>query len=185
MLGEADPPAPFPAASVLEELKKEEGRVLEVSTTAAGKVRWLSESAASQNHAASLEAAATERPGDPLEGVSLCSTAWCGQWCVGAEGGPSTGAKSQSIATLRAAVPEWAKVPASVTVPFGAFEQSLEDPGALEVKRELAENLKVRAAWSAAARKLLKCGRDDDRGRNRVDIGLRGWRSAKDVGGDG
>jgi hypothetical protein len=50
---------------------------------------------------------------------------WCGRWAVGMDEFKDgvVGAKSRNIANLRGKLPDWVKLPAAVTVPFGSFEK--------------------------------------------------------------
>jgi alpha-glucan,water dikinase len=52
---------------------------------------------------------------------------------------PQVGAKSKNLAGLRGRLPASISLPASVTVPFGAFEAALEAPENRDVARQLAE----------------------------------------------
>jgi hypothetical protein len=49
---------------------------------------------------------------------------WCGKWVVTMDEFKDgvVGAKSKNIANLRGKIPEWIRLPAAVTVPFGSFE---------------------------------------------------------------
>lgn len=50
---------------------------------------------------------------------------WPGKWVLGMDEYKQgvVGAKSRNIANLRGKLPEWVALPASVTLPFGCFEQ--------------------------------------------------------------
>jgi hypothetical protein len=49
---------------------------------------------------------------------------WCGKWVVTMDEFKDgvVGAKSKNIANLRGKIPDWIRLPAAVTVPFGSFE---------------------------------------------------------------
>lgn len=60
-----------------------------------------------------------------LAGLRIEIPTWCGRWVVGmdeyADG--VVGAKSKNLANLRGRLPSNINLPASVTLPFGCFEQ--------------------------------------------------------------
>ena len=50
---------------------------------------------------------------------------WPGKWVLGMDDYKDgvVGAKSKNLAGLRGKLPEWIALPASITLPFGSFEQ--------------------------------------------------------------
>lgn len=56
---------------------------------------------------------------------------WNGKWAVGMDAfcDGVVGAKSKNLAGLRGRLPDWISLPASVTLPFGCFEEVLRASG--------------------------------------------------------
>jgi alpha-glucan, water dikinase len=52
------------------------------------------------------------------------------------------GAKSKNLAALRGTLPDWIALPASVTLPFGCFEQVLDHKANRAVKKVLEDAAK-------------------------------------------
>ena len=69
----------------------------------------------------------------------------CGKWAVPMSEYKDgvVGAKSKNLAALRGELPEWIALPSSVTLPFGCFEEALDDPANADVKRRLLESAKL------------------------------------------
>ncbi|CAL8469831.1 g9373 [Coccomyxa elongata] len=61
--------------------------------------------------------------------IKLRTRAWSGQWAVASSAFTPelVGAKSLNTIMLRGQLPGWVKLPASVAIPFGAFEAALQD----------------------------------------------------------
>lgn len=58
-------------------------------------------------------------------GLKIEVPSWCGRWVVGMDEYKDgvVGAKSKNLAKLRGRLPDKIALPASVTLPFGCFEQ--------------------------------------------------------------
>lgn len=126
-------------AGPLDDISSQAGQILAFQTTAAGGVTW--ETADS----ADLSAGADSRSSSSTK-LKIDVPDWSGKWVVGMgdyEDGV-TGAKSKNLAALRGKLPDWVRLPASVTLPFGCFEQVLE----------ARENRDVRDRLLAAARRV-------------------------------
>lgn len=97
-------------------------RYLRFTTTAAGAVTWVSPSLQSID---SFTGAAAFEDREPPAKINITIPKWCGKWVVGMDEFKDgvVGAKSRNIANLRGKLPDWVKLPAAVTVPFGSFEQ--------------------------------------------------------------
>lgn len=104
----------------LDEIKAMKGRTLHFTTTASGAVSWA------EAKAGELERE-EEKQAEQRKGRNLVIEVpkWCGKWVVGMdEYKPGVvGAKSKNLAGLRGKLPDHIKLPSSITLPFGCFEQ--------------------------------------------------------------
>eukprot|EP00983_Pelagomonas_calceolata_P083890 1156248-Pelagomonas_calceolata.AAC.11 len=132
-------PTCFCSSSPTPLLQAAAGTTLHFTTTASGAVHW------NEAHASEVEAAsdskAADKPskGGSLEmnppqngsltgvgvGLKISIPKWPGKWVVGMDEYKDgvVGAKSKNIAGLRGKMPDWISLPASVTLPFGSYEQ--------------------------------------------------------------
>ncbi|KAI8477159.1 MAG: R1 protein [Monoraphidium minutum] len=127
----------------LNAIRGAQGQYLHFSTTAAGAVTWVSPSLMTIDSLSGVAAGlGGPAPGAPRN-LRITIPKWCGKWAVGMDEFKEgvVGAKSRNIANLRGRLPEWVKLPAAVTVPFGSFEKALDDPANAAVKRELAATI--------------------------------------------
>ncbi|BDA43844.1 Alpha-glucan water dikinase, chloroplastic at C-terminar half [Coccomyxa sp. Obi] len=95
-------------------------------TIAQDEVRWEESAGPSeQAQASSSRAEGNAAAAD----IKLWTRAWCGQWAVPSSAFTAelVGAKSLNTIMLRGQLPGWVKLPASVAIPFGAFEAALQD----------------------------------------------------------
>ena len=60
----------------------------------------------------------------------------CGKWAIGMDDFRDgvVGGKSKNLAALRGALPSEISLPASVTLPFGCFEEALNDKANKQVR---------------------------------------------------
>ncbi|CAG9462085.1 unnamed protein product [Pedinophyceae sp. YPF-701] len=136
----------------LEELKKLAGKTISMSTSAAGDVRWSEDATGAGGSAATN--------GAPQRKITVSIPNWCGKWAVGVDrfADGVVGAKSKNIASLRGKLPEWVNLPASVTIPFGSFEEALKDPANKDLAAKIDEAAKNvpqdPATWLATCRDL-------------------------------
>ncbi|KAK2077624.1 hypothetical protein QBZ16_004470 [Prototheca wickerhamii] len=122
----------------LAELEAAAGKAVEVASTAAGGVTW--DFAASNG----ANGASTDDDGGKAKQRRVANPKipkFCGRWVVPmADFAPGVvGAKSKNLAGLRGRLPASIRLPASVTVPFGAFEKALE----ARENRALAKELRA------------------------------------------
>lgn len=134
-------------AEPLDQIRNAQGQFLHFSTTAAGAVTWVSPSLMTID---SLSGADGATPGLPQatgapRNLRITIPKWCGRWAVGMDEFKDgvVGAKSRNIANLRGKLPDWVKLPAAVTVPFGSFEKALEERENADIRRELEATLKA------------------------------------------
>lgn len=101
-------------------------RYLRFKPTAAGAVTWVSPSLQSIDAFTGgiLSGENTQGLGQVLN-LTINIPAWCGKWVLTMNDFKDgvVGAKSKNIANLRGKIPDWIRLPAAVTVPFGSFEQ--------------------------------------------------------------
>eukprot|EP00898_Chlorokybus_atmophyticus_P008483 jgi/Chlat1/8636/Chrsp86S08014 len=123
--------------SVLSHLKSLEGRLLAVKP-AAGGTELSYEEVESVGEDANKN---TEDEEKKRASIRIDKKTFKGKWAVdSSEFGPEfVGAKSRNIALLRERVPDWVKVPRSVAIPFGAFEEVLNDPVNKAVKQRVSQ----------------------------------------------
>ncbi|KAK9816496.1 hypothetical protein WJX72_001009 [[Myrmecia] bisecta] len=138
----------------LEEIEKLEGKTISLQTTAAGGVKWEEKDAS----AVSSNGAGPEKKAKKKLTVKVPK--WCGKWVVsmGEFADGVVGAKSKNIAGLRGKLPEEIRLPASVTVPFGSFEEALNQTENREVKKAL--DAKIKDIPDTHAESVLKECRD-------------------------
>ena len=100
--------------SPMEELEGLSGKVLSIKTTAAGDVTWA-EAAAGAEGSEGAGHGEGERPRHLNLKVTIPE--WCGKWAVpmGDFKDGVVGAKSKNIARLRGQLPDWVRLPSSVT----------------------------------------------------------------------
>mmetsp|Transcript_20854 Transcript_20854/g.62756 ORF Transcript_20854/g.62756 Transcript_20854/m.62756 type:complete len:1085 (+) Transcript_20854:1468-4722(+) len=126
-------------------------KTLSFKVTAAGGVEWEEGDSAAASSGDHSEKA-------PKRKIEVEVPKWCGKWVVGmdayAEG--VVGAKSKNIAGLRGKLPDSIALPASVTVPFGSFEEALKDKANKDVAKRLEEAVKAIPS-TAAEPKLAEC----------------------------
>ncbi|GAX78330.1 hypothetical protein CEUSTIGMA_g5772.t1 [Chlamydomonas eustigma] len=120
----------------LNQIKAMVGKTLSFTTTASGAVSW-SEGKAS-DLANEKEKHSAERKG---RGLKIEVPTWCGKWVVPMDAYEHgvVGAKSRNLAGLRGKLPEHIKLPSSVTLPFGCFEEVLDQPENSKIKKQLVE----------------------------------------------
>eukprot|EP00887_Chlorella_sp_A99_P007269 scaffold2.g7269.t1 len=124
----------------LESIARMKGKQLAFDTTAAGAVKWHEADAAEAAAAAGADAGGARRLA-----LSVRIPPWCGKWVVGMDAyAPDVvGAKSKNLASLRGRLPSSIALPASVTVPFGAFEEALKRKENKKLAGELAAAVKA------------------------------------------
>lgn len=66
------------------------------------------------------------------------------------------GGKSKNLAALRGELPDWISLPASVTLPFGCFEEALNAKENKAVKKAMLDAAK-KVPKGAAATHLAEC----------------------------
>ena len=73
--------------------------------------------------------------------LKISSPKWVGKYVVGMDAFADevVGAKSKNLAGLRDKIPDWIRLPSSLTIPFGTFEHVLEEYGA---NKEVSKALK-------------------------------------------
>jgi len=122
----------------LMELRSLEGKVLEVSTTAAGEVNWT------ETNLSALSNESADHHDANHGNLKIDVPKWIGKYAVGVDEFKDgvVGAKSKNIAGLRGKLPEWINLPASVTIPFGSFETALDERECRDVKKKLDEAVK-------------------------------------------
>ena len=98
-------------------------RYLRFKPTAAGAVTWVSPSLQSIDSFSGRMLLGDE--GGPPLNLHISIPTWCDKWVVKMDEFRDgvVGAKSKNIANLRGKIPDWIRLPAAVTVPFGSFEQ--------------------------------------------------------------
>jgi alpha-glucan,water dikinase len=69
------------------------------------------------------------------------------------------GAKSKNLGALRGQLPDWVSLPSSVTLPFGCFEEALDDPVNKGVKDRLKKA--ARQVSDGPAPALQECRYDN------------------------
>jgi len=118
----------------LDQIRAAKGKTLHFTTTASGSVTWT-EAKASDAAAAAQEAAKNM----PAKGLKIEVPKWCGKWAVQMSEYRNgvVGAKSKNLASLQGKLPAEIKLPASVTLPFGCFEQVLDMPENKQIKSRL------------------------------------------------
>ncbi|GFR47292.1 hypothetical protein Agub_g8979 [Astrephomene gubernaculifera] len=129
----------------LEQLKQAKGRWLHFTPSASGAVTWTAAQPPSAAGGAGGEGAGAHGAGAarPTKGLKIEVPVWCGRWVVGMDeySDGVVGAKSKNLARLRGRLPPSINLPASVTLPFGCFEQILELPENQDIKRRLADRV--------------------------------------------
>lgn len=128
-------------SETLDEVATAAGKVVELSSTAAGAVTWQ---VAAESGSDSSNGSAGD--GSMLSSVlkraklSVSVPKWVGTWAVGMDAFQNNivGAKSKNLAGLRGRLPASINLPASVTVPFGSFEEALKSQENAAVAKELA-----------------------------------------------
>ncbi|KAF8067212.1 R1 [Scenedesmus sp. PABB004] len=124
----------------LKTIKDAAGQYLRFKPTAAGAVTWVSPSLQSIDAFTGAVLAGESTAGaHQVLNLTIDIPRWCGKWVVpmsGFEAGV-VGAKSKNLANLRGKIPDWIRLPAAVTVPFGSFEQALELPENHGIRDEL------------------------------------------------
>jgi alpha-glucan,water dikinase len=151
----------------LDELRAAQGSRVHVKTTAAGAVTWSA--VAEGGGAAGGPGAAADNnngSGSSSDGrapqLSIGEAPkWCGKWALTMDQflDGVVGAKSKNLAAMRELSREGGPLPAdvaafppAVTVPFGAFEQALQEPANKAVAAELREAVeRVRQLEAAKA----------------------------------
>jgi alpha-glucan,water dikinase len=110
------------------------GEAVSISVTAAGGVEWEKADLSGANGAGG-----EGQEKAPKRKVEVKVPKWCGKWVVSmdefADG--VVGAKSKNLSGLRGELPESIALPASVTVPFGSFEEVLKDGANADVAKRL------------------------------------------------
>ncbi|MEW5309696.1 MAG: hypothetical protein WDW38_001561 [Sanguina aurantia] len=74
-------------------------------------------------------------------GIKIEVPQWCGKWVVGMDAYADgvVGGKSKNLALLRGKLPDWIRLPPSITLPFGCFEQALEEASNAHIKQGLRD----------------------------------------------
>ncbi|GIL92123.1 hypothetical protein Vretimale_14920 [Volvox reticuliferus] len=124
----------------LKQLREARGKWLHFTPSASGAVTWTETSAPQPHDDGATAHAAAARP---TKGLKIEVPTWCGRWVVGMDeyNDGVVGAKSKNLAKLRGRLPPNIHLPASVTLPFGCFEQALELPENKQLKQELADTV--------------------------------------------
>ncbi|GLC33353.1 hypothetical protein PLESTB_000342400 [Pleodorina starrii] len=122
----------------LKQLKEARGKWLRFTPSASGAVTWTETQPQRQDEGAAHASAAK-----PTKGLKIEVPTWSGRWVVGMDDYRDgvVGAKSKNLASLRGRLPSNIKLPASVTLPFGCFEQALELPENKHIKQALKETV--------------------------------------------
>ncbi|EFJ44707.1 hypothetical protein VOLCADRAFT_118653, partial [Volvox carteri f. nagariensis] len=120
----------------LKQLREARGKWLHLTPSASGAVTWSETSPPRQEDGAAAHSAVAK----PTKGLKIEVPTWCGRWVVGMDEYRDgvVGAKSKNLAKLRGRLPANINLPASVTLPFGCFEQVLELPENKQLKQALA-----------------------------------------------
>ncbi|XP_078431016.1 pyruvate phosphate dikinase, PEP/pyruvate binding domain-containing protein [Wolffia australiana] len=124
--------------NVLSDLQQKDGKLLQLKPTAADVIyREVNKSELAGRSANGME----EQPSVP---ISLTRKQFNGRYAISADefNSDMVGAKSRNISYLRGKVPSWVGIPTSVALPFGVFEEVLEEESNKEVADEL-QNLKT------------------------------------------
>lgn len=126
----------------LDDISKKKGRILRINPAASGEVRWeeVEESELNNRHNGS-----SIIPGQrQKKWIKMDVPKWSGKYSVPMKDFKKgiVGAKSRNIAILREIIPEWIKLPSSVTVPFGSFEAVLDLKENKEIKQSISGFLK-------------------------------------------
>jgi len=121
----------------LQEIRSRVGEYLRFKPTAAGAVTWVSPSLQSIDSFSGRMLLGDE--GGPPLNLHISIPTWCNKWVVKMDEFRDgvVGAKSKNIANLRGKIPDWIRLPAAVTVPFGSFEQALQEPENHRIRDEL------------------------------------------------
>lgn len=114
------------------------------STTAAGAVTWKEAAAG----VGASDANGNGAHAGPAVQLKISVPKWVGKWVVGMDeyANDVVGAKSKNLANLRGKLPDWIKLPACATLPFGCFEQALEDSANKDMKKELHDTVSKMSA---------------------------------------
>lgn len=134
----------------LKEVEDKEGTTISLQTTAAGGVSWeVVEEQAAQSG---------PKEKKKKKQMTVKVPKWCGKWVVGMDDFKEgvVGAKSKNIAGLRGKLPKEINLPASVTVPFGSFEELLNQAANKQIKKELEAAIK-NIPLEKAEEALSKC----------------------------
>lgn len=103
-----------------------DSRYLRFKPTAAGAVTWVSPSLQSIDaFTGGILAGESQQGANQVLNLTINIPDWCGKWVLTMNEFKDgvVGAKSKNIANLRGKIPDWIRLPAAVTVPFGSFEQ--------------------------------------------------------------
>eukprot|EP00873_Tetraselmis_striata_P000762 jgi/Tetstr1/421026/TSEL_012071.t1 len=135
----------------LRALRELKGKVIDIKTSAAGDVVW------DDAQESDLLDDSMAEDANKHTNLKIDVPKWVGTYAVGMDAFKTgvVGAKSKNIANLRGKLPDWVKLPASVTIPFGSFETALDEPECKEVKAALAAE--VAKIKDNPAQQLRKC----------------------------
>jgi len=140
--------------AVLDEVARAEGAMVQLDTTAAGAVTWQEADPSSASSSGDNGSGA----GHQHHKIRMEVPKWSGTWAVGMDAYKDgvVGAKSKNLAGLRGRLPDWIRLPASLTVPFSSFEELLNRPENKELKAKLLAEVKA-VKGSTAAEHLPAC----------------------------
>ncbi|GAB4820070.1 hypothetical protein N2152v2_007116 [Parachlorella kessleri] len=149
-------------AAALEEVERLAGKYVSFETTAQGDVNFEEVDPSQVASHKNSENGAGSRPANLKMKIprQAAGHRWCGKWVVSMDeyAHDVVGAKSRNLAALRGKLPDWISLPASVTVPLGAFEEVLKQGANRDLQRQLEEV--VRGVTPANAHEKLKVARD-------------------------
>jgi len=139
----------------LSDLRKLSGQPVKIATTARGDVEFWEVGEAELTAAGSSSAPQAQR-----SAMKIKVPVWSGKWAVGMDSFKDNivGAKSKNLAAMRGKIPDSIGVPASVTLPFGCYEECLKHRLNAQVSQEIAallDGLKLEGADLEAT--LRKC----------------------------
>lgn len=130
-------------AGPLKEIEQLAGKAIYLETSAAGGVTWEQ---VEEGRLVTGGSNGSNGSGEkaPKKTLKVKVPTWCGQWVVGQNDFKDgvVGAKSKNIAGLRGKLPDTIKLPPSITVPFGAFEEVLNAAENRDVKQRLEQAVK-------------------------------------------
>ncbi|PNW80482.1 hypothetical protein CHLRE_07g319300v5 [Chlamydomonas reinhardtii] len=124
----------------LKQLREAKGKWLHFTPSASGAVSWNETTAEA---AGAADDSSHSTVSKPTKGLKIEVPNWCGRWVVGMDEYKDgvVGAKSKNLAGLRGRLPDNINLPASVTLPFGCFEQALELKENQDIKTKLKKHV--------------------------------------------